>query len=202
MRLLGGFLVNADHPQHVEVNVQAQRAAEALDQHHRAALRPAAINTGLIGQPAGDHALHDRQHRTDGIRFTDQEEALRVRETQVPLPHWPRAEHLLNQMTRTLSHTASAAAGAETALLAGERHQPLGVAVLAHHPQEAMFEHPAAKVVLELLADILRQREVRRFDACYEIRVVRLDPRAQQRARGCVAGAARNTGRGRGLLHL
>lgn len=163
--LLGGILGNADHPRHGEVIVHAQHAAEARDWHHRTALRPSTVDTGLIGLSVGDHALHDRQHRTDAIRFTDEEEAQRVRETPVALQHRRRAEHPFNQMSRISGHTASAAAGAETALLARERHQPLGVAVLAHHLQEAMFEHPAAHLVPELLADILPQRAVLHFDA-------------------------------------
>ena len=66
-RQLGGFHVHAVEPQHVEVDVQVQRAAETLDQRHRAALGAGAVDAGLIGQPAGDHALHDAQHRANGF---------------------------------------------------------------------------------------------------------------------------------------
>src|SRR3546814_6776829 len=45
-------------------------------------------------------------------------------------------------------------------LLAGIRHQPLGTTVLADNAQEAVLEHAAAQVGLELLAHILGQRAV------------------------------------------
>jgi hypothetical protein len=44
---------------HIKVHVKVQRAAEALDQAHRAALRAGAADARLIGQPVPDHALHD-----------------------------------------------------------------------------------------------------------------------------------------------
>lgn len=37
-------------------------------QRHRALLRGAAVDVCLIGKPAGDDAMHDAQHRADGIR--------------------------------------------------------------------------------------------------------------------------------------
>jgi hypothetical protein len=51
-----------------------------------------------------------------------------------------------------------AAAGAEAALLATERHQPFRVAVFAHHAHEAVFEHTAAQERIELLAHVAGQR--------------------------------------------
>lgn len=89
-RRLDVRVVHAVEPQHVEVNIQVQRAAEALDQGHRTALRRIPRHAGLIGKPTGDHTMHDAQHRADGIRFAGEQEAQRVRETQHPLPH--RAE--------------------------------------------------------------------------------------------------------------
>jgi hypothetical protein len=59
----------------VDVNVQVQRATEALDQRYHAALRRIPRHAGLIGKPAGDHALHDAEHRADGIRFAGEQEA-------------------------------------------------------------------------------------------------------------------------------
>jgi hypothetical protein len=69
------------------------------------------------------------------------------------------------------------------------------VALLAHHPQKAVLAHPAAQGLVELLANILRQRAILRFDASNEIRVVRLYQGVQQRALGCVARVARCGGR-------
>ncbi|EKK97637.1 hypothetical protein VCHC61A2_3617 [Vibrio cholerae HC-61A2] len=190
-RQLGGFHVHAVEPQHVEVDVQVQRAAETLDQRHRAALGAGAVDAGLIGQPAGDHALHDAQHRANGFWLAGEQETQGVRKAQHPLPHRPRAEHLLDQVPRTLGHASRAATRAEPALLAGEGHQPLCTAVLAHHPQEAVLEYAATQVGIERLADIPGQRAALRFDPCNEVRVVRLYQRVQQRALGRVARVPR-----------
>ena len=105
----------------MKVDIQVERAAEALDQRHRAALRAGAVDARLIRQPSCDHAMHDAQHRADGFGLAGEQEAQRHRDTQHPLPHRARAEHLLHQMPRTLSHAACAAAGAKPALLAGKR---------------------------------------------------------------------------------
>ena len=184
-------VVHAVEPQHVEVDVEIQRAAEALDQGHHAALRRIPRHAGLIGKPTGDHTMHDAQHRADGLRLAGEQEAQRVGETQHPLPHRPRAEHLVHQMPRRLGHAPCAAARAQPALLAGIRHQPLGTTVLADHAQEAVLEHAAAQVGLELLADISGQRAALRFDPYNEVRVVRLYQRVQQRALGRVARVPR-----------
>jgi hypothetical protein len=56
------------------------------------------------------------------------------------------SDDLDNQMPRTLGYAPRAAAGAEAALLAGERHPPLHAALLAHHPQEAVVEYAAAQL--------------------------------------------------------
>ena len=57
----GHRLVHAVEHQHVKVDVEVKRAAEALDQRHRAALRASALDARLIGQPAGDQPMHDAQ---------------------------------------------------------------------------------------------------------------------------------------------
>ena len=173
---------------HINVNVEVQRAAEALDQRHRAALRDGAVNARLVRQPAADHALHDRQYRPDGIRFAGEQEPQGVREAQHPLPHRARAEHVFHQMPRALGHAPCAAARAEPALLARERHQPLRVAVLAHHAQEAVFEHATAKVGIERLAHVGGQRAVLGRHPREEVGVMRLHQGVQQRALGRVAG--------------
>jgi hypothetical protein len=76
--------------------------------------------------------------------------------------------------------------GQKPALLAGIRHQPLGTAVLADHAQEAVLEHAAAQVGLELLAHILGQRAVFYLTAREKVRPMRLHQRIQQRALGTV----------------
>ena len=150
-----------------------------------------ALDTGLIGQPAADHALHDRQHRANGIRFAGEQEPQGAREVQHTLPHRTRAEHVVHQMPRALGHAPRATARAEPALLARERHQPLGMTVLAHHPQEAMHEHAAAQVRLERLAHVDGQRAVQGRELREEVRVMRLHQGVQQRAPGVAVGVGR-----------
>jgi len=65
-------------------------------------------------------------------------------------------------MPRTLGHAPRAAAGAKPTPLAEKRQQPLRMALLAHHAQEAVLEHAAAQERLELLAHIRGQRAVLR----------------------------------------
>ena len=59
----GPRLAHAVEPQHVKVDIEVERAAKALDQRHRAALRCGPFDARLIRQPARDHAMHDAQHR-------------------------------------------------------------------------------------------------------------------------------------------
>jgi len=54
---------------------QVERAAEALDQRHRAALRAGSVNARLSRQPSCDHAMHDAQHRADGFGLAGEQEA-------------------------------------------------------------------------------------------------------------------------------
>ena len=135
--------------------------------------------------------MHDRQHRADGVGLAGEQKAQGVRKTQHPLPYWARAKHLLHQVPRRLGHAPRAATRAEATLLAGEGHQPLRMAVLAHHPQEAVVEYAATQVGIELLAHVGWQRAVFGLKTCEEIRVVRLHQRVQQRALRNMARVAR-----------
>jgi hypothetical protein len=176
---------------HIKVHVEVQRAAEALDQGHHAALRRRAVNACLVRQPVPDHALHDGQHRANRLWLAGEQPAQRKRNAQHPLPHPARAKHVLHQMPRALGHAACAAARAEPALLARKRHQPLGVAVRAHHAQEAVIEHAAAQVRLERLAYVGGQRAVLGRHLREEVGVMRLYEGVQQLALGRVAGVGR-----------
>ncbi len=53
--------------------------------------------------------------------------------------------------------------GTHAALLAGKPHQPFGMALLAHHAQEAVVEHTAAQVFLELRAHEGRHEAVYKY---------------------------------------
>ena len=176
---------------HSKVEVQVQRAAEALDQAHRAALRAGAADARLIGQPVPDHALHDGQYRADDLWLAGEQPAQGERNAQHPLAHRARAEHVVRQMPRRLGHAARTAARAEPALLARERHQSLGMTLLAHHAQEPVFEYAAAQVGLERLAHVGGQRAVLGRELREEVGVVRLHQGVQQRTLGVVARVGR-----------
>ena len=55
----GAFTVQK---QHMEMNIQIQRTAEALDQHHCAGLRDGFGVTGYVGQVRGNGSINDAQH--------------------------------------------------------------------------------------------------------------------------------------------
>src|SRR6266404_7549635 len=62
-------------------------------------------------------------------------------------------QHLIDEMRRTLGHTPAAAARAEAAPLAGKRHQPPGVAIVALKARESAPPCAAGQEVAELLLD-------------------------------------------------
>jgi hypothetical protein len=62
-------------------------------------------------------------------------------------------EDVLDEMGGALGHAPAAAARAETAALAAERHEPLERAVGTPHPREAVRQHAAAEELSELAHD-------------------------------------------------
>lgn len=76
------------HPvqkQHVEMDVQVQGRAEALDQGDRPSGSFLAGQSGLPGQVGGDRPGHDTQHPAHQLRVGGKEEAQRERDGQHPL---------------------------------------------------------------------------------------------------------------------
>lgn len=191
LRLLDILLLHAVEPQQVKVDIQVEPAAEALHQRYSPAPRAGAVNARLSHQPSCDHAMHDAEHRPDGVRLAVEQEAQWVRETQHLLPHRPRAKHRLHQVPRTLGLAPRATTRADAALLAGERQQQFRMALLAYHAQEAVLAHAAAQERQDLLAHIRRQRAGLHLKTPNEIQVVRLHQRAQERALGRMASTAR-----------
>jgi hypothetical protein len=125
-----------------------------------------------------------------------------VREIPVPLQHRRRAEHPFNQMSRTSGHTASARSWRRnrpsckrtpSATRRGSaRTPPAGSHVRAPRstpsPRAPCGHAPAASGLALRCGD--------------EARVVRVRHRTQQRVLGCVAGVARDTGRGQATTAL
>jgi hypothetical protein len=82
----------------------------------------------------------------------------RVWQRQHPLSEWAFGQHLIGQQRGRLGHAPRATRGTEPALLAAERHEILGVALLAAHTQETLLQPAAIEVGLELLLHVARQR--------------------------------------------
>jgi hypothetical protein len=61
-----------------------------------------------------------------------------------------RGQYLIGHQRRGLGHAAAAAGGTEPALLAAERHQLLGMTLLATHTQETFLQSSALQIRLEL----------------------------------------------------
>jgi hypothetical protein len=125
------------HPiqeQQVEVHVQVQRRAEALHQRYRA------------------------EHQRQRTRMGRQQKPQRVRQRQHPLPQRMLGQHLIGQPRGGLGHASCAARRAESALLATECDQLVGVTGHAAHALEALLQSAALQVGLELLLYEGRQR--------------------------------------------
>ena len=89
-----------------------------------------------------------------------------------------------------LGHALGSAGEAESALLAAECHEPLGVALLAAHAQEVFLQPPALQASLELLLNVLWQRSANLGAQLMKFGIVPLDELIQQRGFGSVPGAA------------
>ena len=84
-RAVGTLDVNAVEDKHVEVHIEVQRAAEALDQRHRACPRVLAREPSLADQVRGEAAMDDAEHRAHDRRFVGEQEPKRVGHAQHPL---------------------------------------------------------------------------------------------------------------------
>lgn len=118
---------------------------------------------------------------------------------QHPLTQRTLGQDLVGQQRRGLGHAPYATRGAEAALLAAERHQRLGVAVVTMQTQEALFQAPALQVGVELLLDVIRQRPAGLGAQLTKRGILLLDEPIQQRGVGPVASIARRKVRSRNL---
>jgi hypothetical protein len=73
-RSIGPDNIDPIQKQHVEVDVEVQRTAEALDQGHRAGTRPLASEPGLLDQMADDGTIDDAEHLAHDSRTAREQE--------------------------------------------------------------------------------------------------------------------------------
>jgi hypothetical protein len=138
--------------QGVEVEVQIQSAAEALDDGH--ASRPAVKDPASARTMALKAQQHPHIHTEHGARqrvIPRQEKAKPVRQTQHPLAHGHPRQYMVDEARGGLGHAPAATARAEAPALARERHEPLERTLGAAQAREAVGQHPAGQEVSELL---------------------------------------------------
>jgi len=92
--------VHAVQEQQVEVDVEIQRTAEALDQGHGARLRPRVRQSGFPDQMRRDRPVDDAQHLAHDLRGARKQKPQCKRHTQHPLPHGLAGQHFIDQEGR------------------------------------------------------------------------------------------------------
>jgi hypothetical protein len=126
-----------------------------------------------------ENPVNDAQHLAHGLGVGRKQVAQGKGEADDPLAKRDIGKHLIGQQGGGLGHAAGAAAGAEPSFFAGERHQPLEVALVAAHPEKAVLESAALQVGLEfpvnmvwqgfaLLGQLVNQGRVVCFDELVE----------------------------------
>ena len=167
--------------QHVQVDVQVQRAAKTLDEGHDPGARTAA---GRESCPAGeiglDGADDDRKTAAECVGPAGEEQAQGPGEAENPLTHRHIRNDVVDQMRRRLDHAPRAAGRAEAPTFAGEGDEVLMTAAVALHPHKAVFQLAAAQVVLELGQHEARQWRLVTLQLIPQGRQMSLDDRVER----------------------
>jgi hypothetical protein len=106
----------------------------------------------------GDHAIHRTEHHRQRIQIGSEQKAQRIGKREHPLAQRALWQHFLSAQRSGVGHAPRTTRGTESALLAAERNQLLGVAVPAAHTQEAFLQPTARQLGVELILDVVRQR--------------------------------------------
>ena len=133
----------------MEMDIQVERTAEALDQRDGTGLCRRLRVAGFPDQMCGKGPIDDAQHLAHDRRPAGKQKPERVWETQHPFTHRRMRQDFIHQQGRALGHAPRPAARAEATTFATEGHKLLGMAGVATHPQEAMLQPAAAKVIVE-----------------------------------------------------
>jgi hypothetical protein len=118
--------------------------------------------TSLADEVARDRPIHDAEHERQRVRISRQQEPQRMGQREHPLPQRAFGQYLISQQRRGLGHSPPAAGRAEPALLAAERHQLLGMTLLATHTQESLLQPSALEIRVKLLLHEIQERPVGR----------------------------------------
>ena len=150
--------LHARFDQRVEVHVEVEPAAEALDDRERAGAASAdATAVGLARVESEQRPRVYRQHGPGETVIPRPQVPQPVREREDPLSHRDGRQDVVHQVRGALGHPPAPAARAEAATLTREEDQALERAVPAAHPREAVGQHPAGQELAELPRDELGQ---------------------------------------------
>ena len=101
-----------------------------------------------MGQVGGDRPVNNAQHLAHSLGVGGKQVTQGKGKADDPLAKRDIGKYIIREQSSTLGHAARAAAGAETALLAAESDQVLGMTSIAAHAQETVLETPALEVLL------------------------------------------------------
>lgn len=152
--------VDAVERQRVEVDVQIERRAEALDEADGAALLranaplPPRAPAQLREQGPDEGAQHlAREPRVVGAAVTEW-----VGQREHPLTDRHLRQHAIDEVSRRICHATPATRRTEAAALAREGDEAVVAALVAVEPKEAVCENATAKERAKLLLDEARRR--------------------------------------------
>jgi len=138
--------------------IQVEPAAEPLDDRHTAGV--AIADSESASAPAlesQERAQVNSQHGTGEVVIPRQDITKTVGQAQHPLANRHARQHIIDEASGGLGHAAAAAAGAEAAAFARERHEPFERALAAPETAKAVRQHAAREEMPEFLFHELRQ---------------------------------------------
>ena len=135
------------------MEVEVHCRAEALEEGDGAALlgAKAGLASGAASQLGEQSAQEGAKHVARKAGVVGAAVAERVGQGQHPLADGDHRQHAVDEVGGGVGHAATAAGGAEAAALAREGDDPLVMASVAAHPQEAVRGNAAAKIGAQLL---------------------------------------------------
>ena len=140
------FGEDAVEDQRVKMDVEVQRAAEALDDHHTTAASALdAVVPRTLPKYPRDGPEEDARHHAAQPVVPSQLVSQASGHRQHPLPDAHVRQYGIDQMCRTLRHTPRAATGTERPVLARERDQPIESARAASEPGKSAGQPSTAQ---------------------------------------------------------
>ena len=121
--------VHSEHAiqdERVEVDVEIEGAAEALnDRHGAAAAIGDAVSPSAMPEEPEHHSQRDADDGATQLVIPSDQVPQPMRQTQDPLSNRHIRKHMIDQMRRPLGHPATAAPRAEAAALARKGHEAI-----------------------------------------------------------------------------